>query len=199
MLLACAPCGSISRISKFFSGFQKSKISDLEKEKNGGTTKKGKTEEETYQEKLEKLLGNPSFVFVSSNQKDKGATAIVKSENDTKIGSIPLEVKGAMIAINPEGTRAYVTSYNSNKILILDIENNKLVKTIESKDEPFGIASNPNGKRVYITHHKSNYISILDTDKNEIVGTIQVKDHPACVTVSFDGNKAYIGHTEYSK
>jgi len=102
-----------------------------------------------------------------------------------------------MITLHPEGKKGYVTSMEANKILVIDAENYTLIKTIETKDEPYGIAASPDGKSVYITHYKSNYISKLDTSKDEIVKTIEVKDHPACITVSFDGKKAYVGHAEY--
>jgi len=151
-----------------------------------------------HRKKLEELLGNPSFTYVSANQTDGGATAVIESKTDTKIASIAIGAKGGMIAMHPEGKIAYVTGTKSNKIFVIDTENNKLIKTIESKDEPYGIASNPNGKEVYVTHHKSNYISILDTDKNKLTDTIEVKQHPCSIAVSFDGLKAVVGHGEYS-
>jgi|GEM_PF-6281233 len=151
-----------------------------------------------YRKKLEDLLGNPSFAYVSANQKGAGSTAVIESKTDTKIASVALESKGMMIAMHPEGKIAYITGSKSNKLFIVDTESNELIKTIESKDEPYGIASNPNGNEVYITHYKSNYISVFDTNKNKFVDTIEVKKHPCSIAVSFDGAKAVVGHGEYS-
>ncbi len=192
VLTGCGPCNSVSGITGIFSSSQKEK-SDRSKKEN----KKDKQEEEAYQTKLKKMLDDPSFVFVSANPEDKGATAVVKSEDDGLVTSLSQDVQCSMVTLHPEGKKGYITSTEANKILVIDAENHSLIKTIETKDEPYGIAASPDGKSVYITHYKSNYISKLDTSKDEIVKTIEVKDHPACVTISFDGKKAYVGHAEY--
>jgi len=197
VLPACAPCGSISTISKTFSGTGND--GNDKSEKSGRKTGKEQgTERQTYEAKLKKQLSNPSFVFVSANQKDKGGNAVIKSEDDTKIASIPFDTEAAMIAVHPEGKHVYVTCSRSNKILVVDAEENKLIETIETKDQPHGIAVSPDGKRVFVTHHESNYISIIDAKTNKSTGKITVKDHPAAIAISFDGSKAYVGHSEFT-
>ncbi len=170
--------------------------------KNGGSKQKDKEEhrnkaEGNYHENLRQLLGNPSFVFITAHPQEKGATAVIKSEDDSKVTSLSQDAQCGMIAMHPGGQKCYVTCPDAKRILVVDAEGYSLIKTIETKDEPLGIAASPDGKSVYIAHYKSNYISTLDTGKEEIVSTIAVKDRPACVAISFDGNRAYVGHAEY--
>lgn len=153
-----------------------------------------KVKKVTYKDRLAKRLDDPPSVFAASND-GSGHLVIVDSQTDEKQTSIPVEGKVYNVAMRPNGSELYATSYENNKIFIVDLKENKVVKTLESKDEPLAIAFHPDGTKAYVTHIASNYISVIDTDKKEIETTIEVEKQPATLAISFDGKRAYVGHS----
>ncbi len=109
--------------------------------------------------------------------------------------SVPVEAKIDSVAMRPDGAELYAYSYETNKIFIINLKENKITKTIESKDEPVAVTFRPDGTKAYVLHHASNYISVIDTDKKEIETTIEVEKQPGAIAISFDGKRAYVGHT----
>ena len=82
------------------------------------------------------------------------------------VGSTPMN-----IAINPLGTRAYVTNFNSHTVSVIDLIQtsptyNTVISTIPVGIEPYGIVVTPNGKRVYVANYYSGNVSMIDEDPN---------------------------------
>ena len=158
--------------------------------------KKAESKTSDYTEELASHLNDPPWIYVAAND-GSGHAVTLDSQKDVKTSSLPLDAEIVDVAVRPDGSQLYATSLKGNKIFIVDLEANEVIKTLDSKDEPASVVFTPDGRKAYVTHYASNYVSIIDTKKMEVVETIQVGKHPAAIALSFDGKKAYVGHTLY--
>jgi YVTN family beta-propeller protein len=83
----------------------------------------------------------------------------------------PIPVAGAtQLAVTPDGTHVYVTSYSSASVSVIDTASNKVVGApIPVGAEPWGIAFTPDGTRAYVSNTGPNTVSVIDTASNSVV------------------------------
>ncbi len=112
------------------------------------------------------------------------------------------------VAITPDGTRAYVTSFDPEfwrgHVDVIDTETNRVIRAIEMAGFPRGVAITPDGTRAYVTHHmffpgsrSAGSVSVIDTDPgstdfNKVVSTVEVGRIPDDVAITPDGSRAYV-------
>jgi YVTN family beta-propeller protein len=76
------------------------------------------------------------------------------------------------IAINPEGTFAYVTNINDNSVSRIDLNTNQVVgDLIEVGAFPTAIAIHPDGAFAYVVNFGGNTVSVIDLTTNQTLGT----------------------------
>lgn len=89
---------------------------------------------------------------------------------------------------------AYV-SLGSNKVAVIDMETNSLVKEITVGTTPLGIAADSSGKWVYVANNFSGEISVINTRTNQVTSTISpltLSGVPYAVALSPSGNRLYV-------
>ncbi len=74
------------------------------------------------------------------------------------------------VAVNPNGTRVYVTENNSSSLSVLDALGSP-VKSVPVSANPQKVIVHPNGKRVYVSYRYSaqGFVSIIDADTNTVM------------------------------
>jgi YVTN family beta-propeller protein len=82
------------------------------------------------------------------------------------------------VAVNPNGTHAYIANVDSNTLSVFDTSNNEIVATVPVGSSPLGVAVNSNGTRAYVANLASNTVSVIDTTNNQVVGTVPVGPSP---------------------
>ncbi|HHZ89075.1 TPA: hypothetical protein EYN98_20510 [Candidatus Poribacteria bacterium] len=93
--------------------------------------------------------------------------------------------------------RSYVTSENSNQVLVLDAFTNTAVDQVVLKCSlsdchHLGIAANPVRPEVYVTVSDLDQVLVIDTTLNQEVHQFTVGDYPADCVVSDDGSMMYV-------
>jgi YVTN family beta-propeller protein len=78
------------------------------------------------------------------------------------------------VAVNPAGTRIYVTNQFDDTMLVIDTAANTVIASITVGDNPSGMAVNPAGTRAYVTNAFSNSVSVIDTATNTVIAIITV-------------------------
>jgi YVTN family beta-propeller protein len=96
--------------------------------------------------------------------------------------------------VTPDGTKVYVTNYNSNTVSVIAAATNTLSATIPVGSYPDGIAVSPDGSEVYVANAMANSVSVIDTATSTVTATIPVGSSPNGVAVSPDGTKVYTAH-----
>ncbi|MDP4038480.1 MAG: YncE family protein [bacterium] len=125
----------------------------------------------------------------------------------------------AGIAINPAGTRAYVTNFYDgiggsvgNTVSVIDTDSsspnyNTVIGTVIGVGNgPVGIAINSAGTRAYVTNYANSFwggagntVSVIDTvpgpTYNTVIDTITVGNGPVGIALNSAGTRAYVSNS----
>ena len=99
------------------------------------------------------------------------------------------------VAVNPTGTKVYVTNCNIDTVSVIDTATNTVTDIVTVGTYPYGVAVSSDGKKVYVTNELSNNVSVIDTTTDVVTATVNVGLGPHGVAVSPDGKKVYV--TDY--
>jgi YVTN family beta-propeller protein len=87
------------------------------------------------------------YVTQISGNKVYGTTSPVSGFSD----SVTVGLTPAHVAINPAGTRAFVTNQSSQSVSVVDMVNHTEIAAIPVGNDAFNLIVSPNGTRVYAT------------------------------------------------
>ena len=114
-----------------------------------------------------------------------------------EVTEIPVE-GSCGVAVNPEGTKLYVTSggeYPDKGIVeVVDVASNTVTAKAAVGGNPGRVAVSPDGARVYVTNEGSNSVSVIDTSTNNVIATVNVGINPNGIAVTPDGKKVYVAN-----
>ncbi|MDY0130049.1 MAG: PKD domain-containing protein [Methanosarcina vacuolata] len=138
---------------------------------------------------LVSIAGAAPFAYVVDWDKN---FVVIDTATNTITATVHGNFEGSGVAVNPAGTKVYVTNSKSNTISVIDTATNKVTATVKVGNGPCGVAVNPAGTKVYVTNSKSNTISVIDTATNKITATAKVGIGPYGVAVNPNGKKVYV-------
>jgi YVTN family beta-propeller protein len=84
-------------------------------------------------------------------------------------GSRPRGIKAS-----PDGKQYVVTLENTNKFIVLDAHDLKIVKTVDTKTGPYGVAFGPQGKRLFVAAARDKTLQVFDGKTYEHVSDVPV-------------------------
>lgn len=166
------------------------------------------------------ITPNGAYVYVINyidGNPDTGTISIIRTSDNTVIGTIPGFSGPFTIAITPDGKFAYVTNFGSNNfepygttVSIVNLNSNIIVDTIDLGIQPSGLAISPNGKFVYASNYNTLYaaptgfqgltpgqgtVNVIDIATNTVIPpVIAVDQSPANIAISSDGKFAYVSN-----
>lgn len=138
------------------------------------------------------VLGCVGCAFVASTASN--TVAAIDTDTNTVIATVSVGSSPFGVAVNPAGTRVYVSNDGTNTVSVIDAVTNTLVTTITVGSNARGIAVTPDGSRVYVTNRGSNTVSVINTATNTVIATVPVGSYPNWVAVSPDGTRAYVNN-----
>lgn len=131
---------------------------------------------------------------------DTDITTFFAIDTATKeVTEIPVE-GSCGVAVNPEGTKLYVTTegeYPDYKgiVEVVDVASNEVTAKVAAVgSNPGRVAVSPDGARVYVTNEGSNNVSVIDTSTNNVIATVNVGINPNGIAVTPDGKKVYVAN-----
>jgi len=145
-----------------------------------------------------------------------GTVSIIRTSDNTVIGTIPGFSGPFAIAITPNGKYAYVTNFGSNNfspvgttVSVIDLKSNTVSASIKLGTQPSGIAITPNGRLAYVTNYNTLYlgpdftnltagpgtVNIIDIATNTVLCPVLVAGaSPDAIAISSDGTRAYVSN-----
>jgi len=113
------------------------------------------------------LTSDEQRLVVVNREANSVSIIRVKNANgkdvSNKIDEIPVGEEPRCVAIHPSDRAAYVTNAISGTVSVVNLNQNRLVRTLEGFTEPRGCALTPDGSLLYVANHTAGTVSIIDT------------------------------------
>jgi len=109
----------------------------------------------------------------------------------------PHRDKPTRVTLNQDATKLYVTLQGTennpqNKVAVVDVLTNKVIKRITVGSRPYTSVLHPKGRFLLVTNEFSNYISVIDTLSDSVVNTIALDYYAQDIKISNDGKQAWV-------
>ena len=98
------------------------------------------------------------------------------------------------MAITRDGKRMYVTAQEGDVLIIVDIENEKIISKMKVGKFPHSVVLSEDEKTAYVSNQWSYNISVIDLEKQSIVDTLQTGTGPAGMAIDKD-RRLYVANT----
>ena len=99
-----------------------------------------------------------------------------------------------MLAVTPDGKRAFVANIGSGSVTVLDLAAGKLLANVPTGEGAEGIDITPDGRQVWITNRAADTITVLDAASLAILETIPSASFPIRAQVTPDGKSVLVSH-----
>ncbi|MEO7651315.1 MAG: YncE family protein, partial [Bryobacteraceae bacterium] len=124
------------------------------------------------------LSADGTLLAVANPDNDSVSFFDVQSDSNRKLAEVSVETEPNSVALNPEGTRAYVANTVSGTVTVIAITRGsanfaRVLTNIKVGTEPYGVALTPNGNKLYVTNARSNSVSVIDTNTYQNYRTIE--------------------------
>ena len=90
------------------------------------------------------------------------------------------------------GTKGYVGLFKDDAVAVIDVTQNKLLKTIPVPKGPHGLVVTPDGRKVYVSSDGASTVSVIDTGTDGVITSIEVGANPHGLAVSSDGTRVLV-------
>jgi YVTN family beta-propeller protein len=125
------------------------------------------------------FLPDASRAFVT-NEND-GTVSVIDAVRQEAVSTILLgesSVKPMGLVINKAGSRLYVSTGRSKKVIVLDTASNAIAASFEVGQRPWGITLSPDEKLLFTANGPSNDVSIVDAASGTIIRKVKAGDRP---------------------
>lgn len=111
--------------------------------------------------------------------------------------TVKLEKGPALLALAPDAPLAYVTHSDLGRVSVVDLEQRRVVRTIDVPGSPFGIAAGKDG-RIFVGDWHQDHVIAVDTagDVEPKLTKVRVGRAPAHVVLSPDGGTVFVANRE---
>jgi YVTN family beta-propeller protein len=132
---------------------------------------------------LVSIAGAAPFGYVPNF--GNNTVSIIDTATNTVTATVPVGLNPYAVAINPTGTRVYVTNYGDDVVLgtvsVIDTATNTVTATVPVEKCPVGISADSTGTMVYVANAASHTVSVIDTATNSVVATVPVGRYPFAI------------------
>ena len=136
------------------------------------------------------VSGNGATIYVTDISH---AQVVVLDEEGEEVGRIEVPESPRSLALSPDGTRLYVTSFASNILAVIGVPQNQVVNRIPLPvDATFAVAAGPDGQKVYLTAHGEGVLIIIDAIRETVLKELPVGRDPRAISFSPAGDRAFV-------
>lgn len=101
-----------------------------------------------------------------------------------------------MLALRPDGRRAFVANIGSGSVSVIDLQHNRLLRSIGTGAGAEGIAVSPDGAEVWVSNRAANSLSVLDAETLALRATIACGDFPIRLQFTPDGSRVLVSNAK---
>lgn len=97
-----------------------------------------------------------------------------------------------MVAVTPDGSRAFVANIRSGSITALDMQGAKKIADVQTGAGAEGIAVTPDGRQVWVTNREADTVAVVDASSLKIIKTIAAAAFPIRAEATPDGKRVLV-------
>lgn len=127
------------------------------------------------------------------NEGEKGALLGVDPVDGTILATIPTgQALSHMVALHPDGQRAYVTNIASGSVTAIDLVQQQAGASVFTGRGAEGIAVSPDGREIWVANQEDDDIAILDAGTLAVRARLGAPSRPIRVAFTPDGDRALV-------
>lgn len=130
------------------------------------------------------------FAYVANLGSDD--VSVIDTGSHLAVANLPGGDDPNGVAVSPDGTRVYVSSFLGNSVLVLDTSTQAALVTIAVGEGPVGLAVTPDGGRVYVANRGDGTVSAIGIAAGTTVAVIAVGPGPNAIAITPDGRTALV-------
>ena len=96
------------------------------------------------------------------------------------------------LTVSPDGNLLYVVASDANALMITDIDEGKVLKTISVGNKPHSVILDKDGKTAYVSNQWSDNVSVIDLVSMQVTDTLATGNGPAGLSLSANGKSLYV-------
>lgn len=99
------------------------------------------------------------------------------------------------LAVSSKDDMLLVTGQESDRLYLIDLKNNEIIKSINTGERPHSVIISPDDKTAYVTNQWSGTVSVIDLNIGDTVQTINVGGGASGIVADFGRNILYVANT----
>lgn len=129
----------------------------------------------------------------AENDGENGALLGVDPVDGTVFATIETgQAHSHMVALHPDGQRAYVSNISSGSITAIDLVQQQRIASVFTGRGAEGIAVSPDGSEVWVANQEDDDIAILDADTLTVLARLRAPSRPIRIAFTPDGGRALV-------
>ncbi len=134
--------------------------------------------------------------YLAVTAEGSGELLIVKPREGKVVRAVPTGQEiSHMVAVNPEGNRAFVANIGSGSVTAIDLQTGQKIKDIPTGAGAEGIAFRPGSREVWVTNREADTLSVIDADRLTVIATLPCAGFPIRIAFSPRGARAIVTAT----
>jgi YVTN family beta-propeller protein len=129
----------------------------------------------------------------AENEGESGALLGVDPVDGTTLAAIPTaQAQSHMVALHPDGVRAYVTNIASGSVTAIDLVQQQRLASVVTGRGAEGLAVSPDGRELWVANQADNDIVVLDADTLAPLARVRAPSLPIRVAFTPDGSRVLV-------
>ncbi len=124
--------------------------------------------------------------------KKKDGVAMIDATTHQVVRTMPGGSDPEQFALNPDGSRIFVSNEDAATASILEPASGRLVATVPVGTEPEGVAVSPDGKLVIVTGETSSNLTGIESQTGKVLFHVTVDKRPRDLGFLPDGSRLYV-------
>ena len=137
-----------------------------------------------------------AFGYVGNQNGDGRPLWKFRTSDNQWVTPITCGVDPLIIAITPDGTKAYVSNSLSGTISVVDTATDMVLTTIPGFTRPIGLDVTPDGATVYVCDYLGDVVIRIDVATDTIIGAPIAITRPLLLRVNPAGTKVYVSESD---
>jgi YVTN family beta-propeller protein len=101
-----------------------------------------------------------------------------------------------MVAVTPDGSRAFVANIKSGSMTAFDLKTGKKLRDVKTGEGAEGIAVTPDGREVWVTNREKDTVSVIDAKTLKVLATLKSPEFPIRAKATPDGKHMLVSNAK---